>query len=85
MPKVSVYVTSEQKSLLLDKSIQCHLSLSQYLLQSGLQNKIESSAQKAQFASIACKLYALSDEMNSPEQRDTLRNLGGAIYGLLED
>ncbi len=85
MPKVSVYLTSDQKSILLTKSIQYSLSLSQYLLQCGLQNEIKSNIQKAEFASIACQLYTLSDETDDPGQKKKLHQMGDTIYGLLED
>lgn len=83
--KISVYVTSEQKNILLDNATQSNLSLSQYLLQRGLQCHIDSNSQKAQFASVACQLYALADELDDTAQRKIVRDLGGKIYGLLEN
>lgn len=85
MLKISVYLSSDQKQELLTKSIKYQLPLSQYLLQCGLQNEIKSNLQKAEFASIACQLYTLSDEADDPGQKKKLHQMGDAIYGLLED
>lgn len=83
--KISVYVTLEEKNILLTNANKLNLPLSQYLLQRGLQCHIESNSQKAQFASIACQIYALADELDDTTQRKLMRDLGGKIYGLLEN
>lgn len=83
--KISVYVTDEQKLQLVELAQDFNLTLSQYLLQRGLERPIASSRQKAGMASIACQLYWWADTIENVSLRKQAKEFGGKIYGVLED
>lgn len=83
--KISVYVTEEQRLQLIELAQDFNLSLSQYLLQRGLERPIESSRQKAGMASIACRIYWWADTIEDTSLRKQAKEFGGEIYGVLED
>lgn len=78
-PKVSIYLTQEQKEILRHKAQQSNISLSSYLLQRGLEEPIQSNQRKAHGASLLCQLYTFSDTLESQPQRAVLKQLVGEL------
>lgn len=83
--KISIYPTPEQKEKLQQLAKAENLSLSQYLLKMGLQEKIQSNKNLALLASSACQLYALANEVENPADRLAIKKMGERIYGALEN
>ena len=84
MPKISVYVTEEQKDMITKLSQHQNLSMSEYLLKKGLEATVRSDKYKSQMASVACQIYILSDTVENKDHKKTLKELGSEIYGILE-
>ena len=85
MGKISVYVNEAEKQQIVKCADQSNMSISQYLLHKGLEKQITPNKLKSQIVSIASQLYYIADELEQKDQRDLFRNLGGRLYGLLED
>ncbi len=83
--KVSIYLSKGQKEQLVEYAKAENLSLSQYLVQHGLNKKVQSNSAMAGIASIACQLYSIADSTSDNETRAVIRKIGGQIYGLFED
>ena len=84
-PKVSIYLSPEDKKILYQNAQEANTSMSSYLLQKGLETPIQSSKTKAQGASLLCQLYTFSDTLENPAQRAALKKLVGDLYGCLEN
>ena len=84
MGKISVYVKEQEKRQIAEYAKQSNLSISQYLLSKGLDRPIISDRLKAKIASIACQIYYEADQLEA-NSREQMKNLGGVLYGLLED
>lgn len=78
-------MNEEQKLQISNNSRKLNMNNSQYLLHKGLEQPIQSNHIKSTIASLACRLYHLSNSVEDVTLRNEMIAIGGMIYGALED
>ncbi len=80
--KVSVYLTTKEKDMIISKANSKNLTMSEFLRMKGLEEEIVSDRRMAGVLSIASQLYFIVDEIEDVALRQNLQEIGDVLYGL---